>query len=57
MNIKGKEYMLVNDRIKEFWRLYPNGKIITELVSNNDGVCVFKATVYKNPKILTEMLD
>lgn len=57
MNIKGKEYMLVNDRIKEFWRLYPNGKIITELVSNNDGVCVFKATVYKNPKILAEMLD
>ena len=47
MNIKGKEYVLVNDRIKEFWRLYPDGKILTELVSNNDGVCVMKAKVFK----------
>jgi len=46
INIKGKEYIPVNERIKEFWKRYPDGNIITELVSNQDGVCVFKATIY-----------
>lgn len=46
INIKGKEYIPVNERIKEFWKRYPEGNIITELVSNDNGVCVFKATIY-----------
>lgn len=45
-NIKGKEYAEVNQRIKAFRMLYPEGCIKTELVSNADGVCVFKAWVY-----------
>ena len=45
-NIKGKEYAEVNQRIKAFRMVYPEGCIKTELVSNEDGVCVFRAEVY-----------
>lgn len=48
INIKGKEYVPVNERIKEFWRLYPNGRILPYLISNQDGVCVFKVDIYKD---------
>ena len=44
-NIKGKEYAEVNQRIKAFRMVYPEGFILTELVSNEDGVCVMRATV------------
>ena len=37
-NIKGKEYAEVNQRIKAFRMVYPDGCIHTELVSNEDGV-------------------
>ncbi len=42
--IKGKEYAEVNQRILAFRKLYPEGYITTEMLSNKDGVCVFKAT-------------
>lgn len=45
-DIKGKAYAEVNQRIKAFRMVYPNGTIATELLSNNDGICVFKAMVY-----------
>lgn len=51
INIKGKEYIPVNERIKEFWKRYPDGNIITEIISNENGVCVFKATIYVNGEI------
>jgi len=44
-NIKGKEYAEVNQRIKAFRMVYPTGTIDTEMVSNENGVCIFKATV------------
>ena len=44
-DIKGKEYAEVNQRIKAFRMVYPQGSIITDMVSNGNGVCVFKATV------------
>lgn len=44
-DIKGKNYVEVNQRIKAFRKLYPEGTIETELISNEDGVCVFKARV------------
>lgn len=47
-NIKGKEYAEVNQRIKAFRMVYPEGKIMTSLISCSDGVCVFKASVYGN---------
>jgi len=45
MDIKGRAYVLVNERVKAFRQLYPEGTIQTELISDNDGVCTFKATV------------
>ena len=45
INIKGKEYVPVNERIKAFRQLIPDGMIGTEIVSINDGVCIVKATI------------
>ena len=45
----GKEigyYAEVNQRIKAFRMLYPEGCILTEMISNENGVCVFKAAIY-----------
>lgn len=44
-DIKGKEYAEVNQRIKAFRMICPNGTILTELVSNENGICIFKANV------------
>ena len=44
MDIKGKEYAAVNERIKVFRMLYPQGSITTEIVSLENGICVIKAT-------------
>ena len=44
-NIKGKEYAEVNQRIKAFRMVYPQGMIETEMISNENGICVFKASV------------
>lgn len=44
-DIKGKNYAEVNQRIKAFRMVYPDGFILTEMVSNENGVCVFHATV------------
>jgi len=42
---KGKGYIEVNQRIKAFRMLFPMGSITTELLSLEDGICIFKATV------------
>lgn len=44
-DIKGKDYAEVNQRIKAFRMLHPNGCIHTDIVSLENGVCVIKATV------------
>jgi len=45
INIKGKEYYEVHQRILEFHKLYKNGCIKTKILSNEDGVVLIKATV------------
>jgi hypothetical protein len=45
-NIQGKEYAEVNQRIKAFRSLCPGGAILTEMLSCENGVCIFKASVY-----------
>lgn len=45
IDVKGKAYMEVNQRIKAFRMLYPNGCIITDIVSIDNGVCIMTATV------------
>ena len=47
-DIKGKEYAEVNQRIKAFRMVYPQGIINTEMLSNENGVCIFKAQVFDN---------
>lgn len=44
-NVQGKEYAEVNQRIKAFRSLCPGGAILTEMLSCENGVCIFKATV------------
>lgn len=46
-----KEYSEVNQRIKAFRMCYPEGCIKTEMLSNADGVCVFKAEVYSEYRV------
>ena len=51
-NIKGKPYVEVNERIKAFRQLCPNGSIVTEMLSNEGGVCVIRASIYDAEKNL-----
>lgn len=44
-DIKGKEYAEVNQRIKAYRMVYPNGMIKTEIKILKDGVCIFRAEV------------
>ena len=44
-DIKGKQYAEVNQRIKAFRMLYPNGEISTSIISVQDGTVVMKATI------------
>lgn len=44
-DIKGKDYAEVNQRIKAFRMVYPQGVIETEMLSNDNGIVVFKAVV------------
>lgn len=44
-DIKGKDYAEVNQRIKAYRMVYPNGMIKPEIKSLKDGVCIFRAEV------------
>lgn len=43
INIRGKEYVPVVERVKEFHKLYPKGQLHTEIVSNDEKRVVCKA--------------
>ena len=45
INIKGKEYITVNERVKEFRRLHPQGQILTSILANADSQVMFKAEI------------
>lgn len=45
VNIKGKKYALVADRVTAFRMVCPSGSIITEIVDSEEGVVTMKATV------------
>lgn len=44
-NVKGENYIEVNQRIKAFRIVYPNGSITTEIISLENGVVTMQATV------------
>lgn len=43
VDIKGKDYVVVPQRVKAFRRLYPEGFILTDIISNEGGVVVMQA--------------
>jgi hypothetical protein len=45
INLKGKEYVQVKDRVKHFNEEYKDGSIKTEVVHQSDAFVAFKATV------------
>ena len=45
IDFKGKNYVMVDQRVMAFRKLCPNGFIRTQLISNDNGVCVMKAEV------------
>lgn len=51
-DIKGKDYAEVNQRIKAFRMVYPTGTIETKMLSNENGVCIFRAMIVANGYIL-----
>ena len=53
LDIKGKDYIPVNERIKAFRYIYPRGQILTEIIGLENGICTMKAEVYDdNGKLL-----
>ena len=49
--VTSKAYAEVNQRIKAFRMVYPDGVINTDMMSNEDGVCIFRAVVYARPGV------
>lgn len=43
-----KDYIEVNVRVEKFYERFPNGRIVTELVSWSEGVVVMKAYAYRD---------
>ena len=52
-DIKGKNYAEVNQRIKAFRMVYPTGTIETNMISNENGIVIFRADIYdENNRLL-----
>ena len=45
VNIHGKEYVMVNERLLYFWEHYKQYSIITEIISVTDEKIIMKATI------------
>ena len=52
VDIKGKSYVMVHERIGAFRAEFPKGTIITELLSSVDGTHTFKATCIEDGRII-----
>lgn len=46
IDLKGKAYVQVNERVKGFREICPNGRIETEIVDLTDGVVTMKTYIY-----------
>ena len=45
INIKGTEYVPVNERILEFWKIHPEYSICTEIIHNQDDIVIITAKI------------
>lgn len=55
LDVKGKDYVEVNERVKAFRMLYPEGTIVTEIKQIENGSVIIQATIYadyENDKVL-----
>lgn len=46
IDFKGRPYIEVHERVKEFHKLHPKGSISSEIISNDNGVVITKSSVY-----------
>ena len=49
LELPGGDYALVADRITLFYQRFPDGRIITELVSRDEREVTFRALVFRSP--------
>lgn len=52
MDIKGKDYCPVNERIIAFKKVYPEGRILTEILREDDESILMKASIFDEEKML-----
>lgn len=52
IEIKGKKYAEVSQRIKAFRSVHPHGQIVTDIISNENGVCIMRAMIHDDDGIL-----
>ena len=45
IQIQGKDYITVSERVKEFRKLHPQGQILTQIMANADGQILFQAKI------------
>lgn len=45
IDIKGKPYVTVNERLKHFRETFPDHSLITDIISSEDGICIIKAVI------------
>ena len=45
IQIQGKDYITVNERIKEFRKLHPQGQILNQVMANADGQVMFQCKI------------
>ena len=46
------EYATVAQRVTAFRMVYPDGKILTDMVQNENGICIFRASVFDGDHLL-----
>ena len=52
INIKGKEYVEVNERLKYFRENYHNFALVTEVLQCTDEHCVMKASIFNSEGVI-----
>lgn len=54
INLKGKEYAEVNQRVKAFRFLFPEGTILTKMEHYDGETVIFSATAYNGAEVLSK---
>jgi uncharacterized protein (DUF3820 family) len=52
INIKGKPYVMVNERLKEFRENFKGWSLTTEIITLSDDNCIMKATIIDDKGII-----